>query len=89
MVAEPTLFMDAKFKYTVRYFCSFWRAYWWGRRYLRENPCGEVCFFKKKRRGLRDGGARRTRTSASMTPTAGFPDRPRDPSMCALQMAEE
>jgi hypothetical protein len=51
VVADPTIFMDAKFRRSIRYFCSEGRATAWGRTYLRRNPHGEALILTKKRRG--------------------------------------
>jgi hypothetical protein len=51
VVAEPTIFMDAKFRRSVRYFCSLTRAERWGTMFLRKNPNGEALVLTKKRRG--------------------------------------
>lgn len=48
--AEPTLFMDAKFKRTRRYFATMRRARSWARIYCYRNPCGEAVIAHKPRR---------------------------------------
>lgn len=52
-VGEPTSFMDAKFRYAVRYFATERRARAWGRCYVALHPHGKVDLFHGKRRAIR------------------------------------
>lgn len=52
--AEPSLFMDAKFKLSIHYFATMRRAKRWSRRYLCHNPGGAVDIAQRSRR---TGGA--------------------------------